>query len=663
MERVVITDTPEGPFDITVDRASLARDGVCTEENQYYVGSLIEAYVSLLSDSPLCASNGGKPRKVVYSFFKELTTTPIATTIKKYSRLFDLVASSASLSGSVPLTGEFIYDFRDTPVFREYHYYHRTGDTTVLRWLLTFLKFGKKSAYRDDSFDQVALRQWIGIEEHLRDLVLPPMQFLRGIVRDILPKLETHSWYPKFGPGAVSEPAVRGVIAKACNLGGHPRLDRVLSSPAFGLERPSLERIIPDLDRWDNRRMRSMEYSTLRFVPKDVTKSRSICMEPNSFMYFQQLLRGWMEKAIEDGPLRTHVVLKDQTVNQKSAIFGSTFGSVDTIDLSSASDCVSIQLVKQIFPREYLFYMLATRTSKVLKPDGSIVRVEKFAPMGSAVCFPTQCIIFSAVTLYAMMFHAGLVSTLNDEYPPGLVLKFLRDRVRYNHSANHTYGRRYEPFRVYGDDIICDTRVTDEVTNVLTSLGFFVNGDKSFTGSQAFRESCGVYAFNGTDVTPWTYKVSWHGSSLDPVGAISLMASANLAGDQGYQALQRCLLHQLLRTPITGWEWMVRGGRLNQFPFVNDRDQFGIFTKRDVVNSHLRTYWNTDYQRYEWKSLRPSILKKTRPTPLEEHALESYLYLQDIGARYRVVAPDLHWSAARYRPEETGLGWSWTPVE
>jgi hypothetical protein len=64
---------------------------------------------------------------------------------------------------------------------------------------------------------------------------------------------------------------------------------------------------------------------------------------------------------------------------------------------------------------------------------------------------------------------------------------------------------------VYNDDIIVPHDINDVFISIMQKLGFTVNIDKSFTGSQRYRESCGVEYFrvNGIteplDVTPLYY--------------------------------------------------------------------------------------------------------------------------------------------------------------
>ena len=84
------------------------------------------------------------------------------------------------------------------------------------------------------------------------------------------------------------------------------------------------------------------------------------------------------------------------------------------------------------------------------------IRLKKFAPMGSALCFPIECIIFGSI-------------------------------VRL---ANREKGVNTE-FRVYGDDLVVDDRIFLKVIELLEVFGFRVNVDKTFFPYHPFKESCG----------------------------------------------------------------------------------------------------------------------------------------------------------------------------
>jgi hypothetical protein len=59
-----------------------------------------------------------------------------------------------------------------------------------------------------------------------------------------------------------------------------------------------------------------------------------------------------------------------------------------------------------------------------------------------------------------------------------------------------------DEFAVYGDDIVCPTPVYPTLVDILGMVGFTVNLEKSCSESNHYRESCGLEAWNGEDVSP-----------------------------------------------------------------------------------------------------------------------------------------------------------------
>jgi len=134
-------------------------------------------------------------------------------------------------------------------------------------------------------------------------------------------------------------------------------------------------------------------------VPKDSRGPRLISAEPLEYQFFQQGLGRALTLYVEQHPLTKGLVnFTRQSVNQEMATFASKTGEWATIDLKDASDRVSLALVRAIFPDHVLEALEATRTSATSLPNGEIVEFKKFAPMGSALCFPVEALTFWALT-------------------------------------------------------------------------------------------------------------------------------------------------------------------------------------------------------------------------------------------------------------------------
>lgn len=656
-QEVVIT-TSDGRRRFLIDDDFCASSGVqsCNYET---VKVFICAWLKLLSDSPLDSEAGPKPKRLYTRLLEEIRTHGFKTTVLRYSDLAHRLASQAYLFGTVSFNDQFIDDFKRTPVFKEYHLYFRSEDPSLFAYLYAFLTFGKKLPYSDKQFEEVAFRNWLDLENELSTWSYDQMDLsiLRRILEVLLPPLSLDGFYPKFGPKAVSERGVLTRIDKVKAFKYDPVIARHILSGCLGHygygEDHGLTpaRAIPNLPAWGKTRMISSRTARLRFVPKDLKTARSICMEPNVLQYFQQGVKDSVETALSKSNFRNWIRFHDQSYNQSLAVYGSETGDIDTIDLSSASDCVTLSLVKGIFPRKWQIAMRATRSSSCFLPNGKRHELTKFAPMGSALCFPTQSIIFAAVCVYACLIHQHQVNGVD------LLEKISSDKAIMDaaNSFKKNLNERgsYEPLGIYGDDICVDRRLTDEVSNILHRLGFRVNHGKSFRGSQAFRESCGAFALNGHRVDPMYYRIALQGK-LDASAVASMVAFVNECNKRGYVQTGRFILDILLHRQIKGLPRMKK----NPILFVGvDDDTFGIKTTYPF-NLHLKDRENVSYQRREYKSIGISsewkVIDKTHVT--DPYALMRWM----ASRRHASLVPvegshDVHTGGAR-------VVWRWTPA-
>lgn len=141
-----------------------------------------------------------------------------------------------------------------------------------------------------------------------------------------------------------------------------------------------------------------------------------------------------------------------------------------TCDLSSASDSISVALVRELLPADWFEILNKSRIGKVTLPDGSSVESETFCTMGIGYTFPLQTIIF---------------------------LSLLKAIQAVNYPAND---RRL--ISVYGDDMIYRSSMHPYVIESFNKLGFVINIEKSYHEG-FFRESCGGDYFRGVDVRPF----------------------------------------------------------------------------------------------------------------------------------------------------------------
>lgn len=290
-------------------------------------------------------------------------------------------------------------------------------------------------------------------------------------------------------------------------------------------------------------------------VLKNSSSRRTITIEPLLRQYLQQGLNSVLRKSItECRVLRNCLALTNQGLNQKLALDGSLNGDWATIDLKSASDLLSIALVKSVFRHHesFLSCMMDSR-SPFVYTDGSkdsIKPLGKFAGMGNATTFPVQSVCFAVVSIAAIHDTWGRTPSF------GSVVRASR------------------LVRVYGDDIIVHKDYAHQVVRWLHDVGLKVNIKKSFLEGN-FRESCGVEAFRGVDITP-LYLRHWP-QHIDesPSVCAHLVSLCNHLWMQG-----------LYKTSNTLKEFVERSlGRT--LPLVSSQSgSLGWHTRQDAVNPH-----------------------------------------------------------------------------
>jgi len=224
-------------------------------------------------------------------------------------------------------------------------------------------------------------------------------------------------------------------------------------------------------------------------VPKDYKGPRLISAESAATQYLQQGQMKAIMRYIDSHPLLSRSIkLRDQTHNQKMCQTAYSNG-LGTLDLSNASDTVSAALVWYLLsdlPR--LRSQLFCTRSQSMKIDGDKIRLTAFSPMGSAVCFPVETLVFWAITMASVR----------------LVQSSWLNRPRLSETALD--------IAVFGDDIIAPEYAMPTIIGTLESIGCEPNIGKTCI-STPFRESCGSEWYKYTDVTitrnrRYTYEVT-----------------------------------------------------------------------------------------------------------------------------------------------------------
>jgi len=665
MRHEVFLHTSNGRRSIIIDDDFCQSLSVPVGVNSASVGLFIASWVALLADSPLNPEM--KPFKLYRLFLERIRQCGIKEIVLEFSDLAHKLVSQHSLMGSGSSIGDWISDFKDTPVFFEYNRYFKTGDIKLLDFLYTFLNFGKKLEYVDKSFNSVALRNWLDIEKRLNDLRFDDVDIsaLRLILSSSLPHFSWRDLRPKFGPGSVQERGVKGRIDKLRCLQFDPIVDRFLLRGHIGMYGLGGEygidpdKIIPDPSRWCPAGGVSSRIARLRFVPKNLKVARSICMEPNTLMFFQQAVSCRFIELVGCSSFSNFIRLEDQTVNQKLAQFGSYTGEIDTLDLSSASDSLSLELVRRVFPPSWLIPMIATRSHSAYLPNGEIFRLRKFAPMGSALCFPTQCLIFVSVCIYAACLYTYESSHVDIEFLDWLTPQKILYVIGLFQLHTGYFRGAFQPLAVYGDDICVDSRLTNIIKSILSRLGFTVNEQKSFCSSQSFRESCGKFFLSGCDISPLYFRVKGVKGKLCPSHVVSHVHLINEAWRRGYRNLYR-FLHSSLMTWECSRRYKEVSSRKNSIPYVSDPCQWGI-SSLNPKNSHLKVRVNNDYQRLEYRSWTISYDYWRDPGDFLS-LVDRYEHMRWWASRYGNQTTEDSSSVSRNDTGGAGIKWRWIPL-
>lgn len=365
-----------------------------------------------------------------------------------------------------------------------------------------------------------ALEKWKENEMELEELDLPSYFSSDAIqLRELILELIGHDIAPfvriepRHGPGAVA--GGEDSMGKWETIDHIPTLHRVYPRYDSYLGLRSGGRISPamcgEILSVVKRSSRKEAVSRLLFVPKDSRGPRTISCEPKELMFIQQgVSRNLMRLLNTNSHGRINFV--DQSINGHLALTSSETGEFATIDLQDASDRVTTKLVDLIFPEGILRYLHALRSHSTLLPDGTLFEGHrKYAPMGSALCFPIESACF-----WVLAVLAGLQSGL--------------DRAD---AMASTY--------VYGDDIIIRPLVFPKLRELFTRFGLKVNTGKSYVDGP-FRESCGIDAWKGKNVTPFKIRKDITRRSLDGNLATAVCEYSSTCYAYDYRMTGRYLL-------------------------------------------------------------------------------------------------------------------------
>jgi len=309
---------------------------------------------------------------------------------------------------------------------------------------------------------------------------------------------------PKHGPGAVADKLSSN--AKWNQRTWPARLQEVFPPEEFlvpNLKPHHVEELRTELNILEPGAEMPVRVIT---VPKTLKTPRIIAIEPTAMQYVQQsLFRAILSAVKEDGFLYRTVGFDDQDPNRVMARSGSLSGDLATLDLSEASDRVSNQHVRDML-EDWPYLHMAVQASRSRKADvlgHGVLRLAKFASMGSALCFPMEAMVF--LTLIFLGIERELSAPLSRD----LIVNQYREQVR-----------------VFGDDLIVPRKHVLSVVDELENFGFQVNVSKSYWTGR-FRESCGREYYDGNDVSIVKVRSILPTSRQDGNGVIAAVSLRN----------------------------------------------------------------------------------------------------------------------------------------
>nr|QDH88174.1 MAG: RNA-dependent RNA polymerase [Leviviridae sp.] len=383
-----------------------------------------------------------------------------------------------------------------------------------------------------------------------------------NMVRDFRPDLIL----PKHGPGATAD-KISG-NGKYVWRRWHDRLEPYFPLVDNGyplgipLESEELE-IVTIIPEYDEQPVRVIT------VPKTLKSPRVIAVEPVCMQYVQQGIRDYLYDKLESYWLtKSRINFRDQEINQQLALTSSSDGRLATIDLSEASDRVPLDLAIRMFDSnpDLRDSILCCRSTKAQLPDGRIISpLRKFTSMGSALCFPIEAMYFYTICVMALMEANNLSYTRQNI--------FIVSRDVY----------------VYGDDIVVPSTNADVVLAYLRKYNCKVNSAKTFYRGN-FRESCGLDAYNGYEVTPTYVRNLCPENKRAYNSLISWCATANLFYKKGYWRTASLMFKKLEKI-------------LGPLPYV--RETSSVLGRYSFLGYESVEKWNRDLQRFEVKGWSP----------------------------------------------------------
>ena len=472
---------------------------------------------------------------------------------------------------------------------------------------------------------------------HLPKETLAWLTSARAIATMVMRDFDPHDVKPRHGPGAVATGEKNH--KKHCFKRIYSSIEREYPfTEYFMLGMSHVADRYPEMQR----SLKALENGTAKvvLVPKDSRGPRLISCEPLEYQWIQQGLGNAIRDHVETrGNIAFgQVNFTDQGVNRKLALLGSQGLPWVTLDMKEASDRVSVALVKYLFGArtDVLNCLLATRTTATKLPSGDVHVMNKFAPMGSNLCFPIESIVFYVLAVAAIVHK--------QEFP-------MHNRCKAAHASRTFLSSVREASRhvyVYGDDIVCRTEDYQVLLSALPIVGLLFNKDKCCTHG-SFRESCGMDAFKGVQVQPLRLKKLWSvHRKQDALTYASYVAFSNAAYVRGYHRVADFISQHVERDlgalPVKGMPTTMTP---EQFQPPSGLVLVRLGSRVTAQPPNVKTRYNRELHRYEVRCRLPRI------STIEIHTDDWSMVLR------RLLSPGLDDLGIFPMAHRVTLKWAW----
>jgi hypothetical protein len=368
---------------------------------------------------------------------------------------------------------------------------------------------------------------------------------------------------------------------------------------------------------------RSRGIARLCAVPKTPTDVRLISVEPLAHQYIQQGVLRWMREHMPPMIRRCYHPYSQEPSRQMALQASLRPEELSTVDLSKASDRLSLWVVERAIRNFSLLEGLAFCRSACIETPDRIHTLRKYAGQGNATTFPVQSMVYTMCCIAAMHYTF-----------PGLSWRECTRKIQ-----------------VFGDDIVVASEAVQPLFDILELLQLEVNVDKTHSDVGPFRESCGMDAYRGVEVTPlYMRSISppeervgagkrWY----DPSHVTSWVSVANNAYQKGFINLSKFMEESL--------PFQLRKG----IPYAQeDPGSLYLQTFLAYSNSHLK--WRFHQELHRWEALVWCAAMRERHVPTGGKRSLLQYFIEE-------PAPSINWCAGFSAGTSARIVRKWVPIE